>query len=158
MMIANYGRSAMPSLMGLAGSAEIIKLQQSLANLAVATGRPEFAPGRTDGVLDDATMAGVAAAVSVAANELPSWLATALQIALVGGAATQTAKNYVSQYAAQLSVAFNTAAVKYKKAPVPVAPTPAVFVTPWFKTWWGITGIVVGGLFVLRFIFAPRAQ
>ena len=154
MMIANYGRSAMPTLMGLAGTAEIVKLQQSLANLAQSTQRPEFSPGRTDGVLDDATVAAVASAFSVVANELPSWLATSLQLALIGGSATQVAKNYISQYAAQLAVAFNTAAVKYKTTPVPAA-IPTAIAMPWYQTWWGIGGLIVGGLIVLKYVLAP---
>lgn len=159
MMIANYGHRAMPSLQGLAGSAEIVKLQQSLINLAQATGHPEFNPGRADGVMDDATIVSVAAAFSIAANELPSWLATAMQLALIGGSATSTAKNYVSQYATQLSVAFNAAAIKYRTKPGIPGTTPGTVIataTPWYTTWWGIGGIVVGGLIALKFVLGPR--
>ncbi len=157
MMLANYGRSTLPMLAGLGGTAEIARMQQSLVNLAQATGHPEFVPGRVDGVLDDNTMVAIAAAMSVVANELDGWLSTAIQLALVGGASTSTAKSYISQYAPQLSVAFNAAAIKYKQtptAPVPV-PTTAIAV-PWYTTWWGIGGIIIGGVIVLKFVLGPR--
>lgn len=162
MLIANYGTSALPMLMGLGGTAEITKLQQSLVNLAQATNRPQFNPGRIDGVLDDATMIAVSAAFSVAANELPSQLSTVVQLALIGGSATTTAKNYIGQYATQLAVAFNAAALKYKQAAVPAVPMPMPSGTaPWYTTWWGIGGMIVGGLVVLKFVLgpsSPRAQ
>lgn len=157
MILANYGRfGAAPSLQGLAGTAEIVKLQQSLVNLAASTNKPQLNPGRTDGVLDDATMACVASAFSYAANELPGWLATPLNLALIGGSGTSTAKSYVGSYAAQLSVAFNAAAVKYKSSSVPAPTAPIATATPWYKTPWGIAGIIVGGLIVLKFVLAPR--
>lgn len=159
MMIANYGRSAMPMLMGLAGTAEIAKMQQALANLAQATGKPQFNPGRSDGVLDDATMVAVAAAVSVAANELPDTLGSVVQLALIGGATTSTAKNYVNQYASQLSVAFNAAAVKYKVNPPAPTVYPIATATPWYTTWWGVGGLIIGGIVALKFLLGPsRAQ
>lgn len=157
MMIANYGRSTLPMLMGLGGTAEITKLQQSLVNLAQATNKPQLNPGRVDGVLDDATMASVASAFSYAAGELPSTLSSVVQLALIGGSGTSTAKNYVSQYATQLSVAFNAAAIKYRTAPP--ATTPVVVPTAsgaWYTTWWGIGGIILAGALAFKFFLAPR--
>lgn len=157
MLLANYGRSTVGMLAGLGGTAEVTKLQQSLVNLAQATGHPEFMPGRTDGQLDDATMVAIAAALSIASNELPGYISTALNLAMIGGAGTTTVKNYVSQYATQLAVAFNAAAVKYRKAPPAPAPTtPIVVSAPWYTTWWGIGGLIIGGVVVYKFLFASK--
>lgn len=155
-MLANYGRSTLPMLMGLGGSAEITKLQQALVNLAQSTNKPQLNPGRTDGTLDDATMACVASAFSYAANELPSTLSSVVQLALIGGSATSTAKNYVTQYASQLAVAFNAAAIKYRTAPPPAVVYPTVTAGTWYTTWWGVLGLVVGGAFALKWILGSR--
>lgn len=155
-MLANYGRSTLPMLAGLGGTAEITKLQQALVNLAQSTNKPQLNPGRVDGVLDDATMACVASALSYAANELPSQLSSVVQLALIGGSATSTAKNYVGQYASQLSVAFNAAAVKYRTAPPPPVMMPGTATGAWYTTWWGIGGLIIGGAFVLKYLLGSR--
>jgi len=157
MMLANYGRSTLPMLAGLGGTAEITRMQQALVNLAQSTNKPQLNPGRVDGVLDDATMSCVASALSYAANELGGTIGNVLQLALIGGSATSTAKNYVGQYASQLAVAFNAAAVKYRTAP-PAATAPVVVASQsaWYTTWWGIGGLIIGGAFVLKFILGSR--
>lgn len=157
MMLANYGSSTMPMLMGLGGTAEITKMQQALVNLAQSTNKPQLNPGRVDGVLDDATMSCVASAFSYAAGELPSTLSSVVQLALIGGSATSTAKNYVTQYASQLAVAFNAAAVKYRTAPpVPVVMPGVGTSGAWYTTWWGIGGLIIGGAFALKYILGSR--
>lgn len=106
----------------LAGSPAVEQLQRALVNLAIATNRPQINPGQVTGVVDDNTMVAINAASGILTEELPSWLYLAMQTAMIAGSTTAAAKKYVEQYAAQLTIAANTAAVKYKTAaPIPTA-------------------------------------
>lgn len=137
----------------LAGSASVEQLQQALTNLAIATGRPAINPGKVTGVVDDQTMVAINAGMGLLTEELPNWLFLALQAAMIVGATSSTAKKYVEQYAAQLTIAANTAAVKFKTT-TPVVPTTFVaqptglfatlFPVGWYtRPSWG--WLVVGG-------------
>ena len=172
MLIAGLSRSNLhgPTFLdgaGLNGNASIESLQRALLNLSIATQRPAINPGPIDGVVGGQTMAAVNAALGLLTEELPSWLYLALQAAMMVGADTAQAKQYVAQYAPQLTIAANTAAVKYKTAgPAPTAPAmvPAetgffstLFPTGWYKRpslGWVLIGI--GGLaFYKLFLASP---
>jgi hypothetical protein len=105
----------------LAGTPSVEQLQRALINLAIATNRPAINPGSVSGTVDDATMAAINAAIGILTEELPTWLYLGLQAAMLAGSMTAAAKKYVEQYAAQLTIAANTAAVKYKTA-APITP------------------------------------
>lgn len=98
----------------LAGSASVSTLQTALLNLAMVTGRPAISPGVASGTVDTATMASIAAASGLITAELPSWLAIAMEVAMVAGSGTTTAKKFVEDHATEFTIAVNTAAAKYK--------------------------------------------
>jgi hypothetical protein len=148
----------------LLGPNEIENLQRALINLSVATQRPAI-NAKITGVVDDQTMTAVSASLGLLTEELPSWLYLGLQAAMVAGTMSTTVKNYVGQYATQLTLAANTAAVKYKAnppAPVPTAPVAVGFFAPgWYKTPKGIfliIGVLVGGWWIVNKITQPRAK
>lgn len=138
----------------LAGSPSVEQLQRALTNLAIATNRPAINPGVVSGVVDDNTMVAVNAALGILTEELPSWLYLALQTAMIAGSTTTAAKKAVEQYAAQLTIAANTAAVKFKTTMPPAPPVPVsssifdkLFPTGWYtRPSWG-WAIVLLGLF-----------
>lgn len=138
----------------LAGSPAVETLQRSLVNLAIATNRPQINPGQITGVVDDNTMVAINSAMGILTEDLPSWIYLALQTAMIAGSTTAAAKKAVEQYAAQLTIAANTAAVKYRTAPLPAAPVPitasifdSLFPVGWYtRPSWGWL-IVLGGLF-----------
>lgn len=166
-----------PSLGGhLAGDPNIETLQRALTNLALASGRPAINPNGITGTLNDATMAAVSSALGIITEELPGWLYLALQAAMIAGSTTSKAKQIVTQYASQLAMAANAAAVKmrpmgnssvaifqpqYAAQPVPTAMSflQSVFGSPWYKSPLGI-GLIALGLFGFYkfFIAAPKAQ
>lgn len=160
----------------LGGDPSVQQLQQALVNLAIASGRPAINPGPVDGVMNDATVGAVAASLSIITEELPSWLYLALQAAFIAGSMTSKAKQIVTQYASQLTIAANTAAVKLRssggKGSMQTGwsstgyETPAAqnFVTnilspDWYKTPIGI-GVIALGLFAIYkfFIAAPKTN
>mgnify|MGYP001583107801 CR=1 FL=1 len=148
-------------------SVPIAKLQGELHKLAEATHNPAIDPKEYAGLLvnglpTDKTMAAVAAAHTVLNHKLPSWASFAISVALGLGASTTQAKTVVLQYAEQLRLAAIAATISapyYTKPPEVVAPeTPSIFATtgPWYKTWWGIGAMVVGGVGVISLITARR--
>lgn len=147
--------SIMPSslpveLMGpmLQGPAEVKSLQTALKNLSVATQRPDIDPGTIDGTVGAQTVQSVIAAQTLLSAELPSWAFVALQAALAAGAMTSKAKEAVAAAAVPLTVAANTAAVKFKKPTLPVPAGIASFFGPgWYKTPFGML-LIAGGVFV----------
>jgi hypothetical protein len=147
----------------LMGASEIENLQRALINLGVATQRPAITCKIT-GVMDDATMMAVNAGLGLLTEELPSWLYLALQGVMVAGSTNATAKKYTGQYATQLTMAVNTAAVKFKVAPVvtpPVytAPTIVGFFAPgWYKTPIGMALIAVAAFVGYKFFIAPAPK
>jgi len=151
-----------PQLMGpmgsLGGKAEVENLQHALTNLAIATQRPQINPGPVTGVINDATMTAVSAGLGLLSEQLPTWAYLALQAAMIAGIQTTAAKDAVASAATQLTVAANTAAVKYKvQAPPTMALTPAGFFAPgWYKTPMGMGLIAVVAFLVYRYVIAPK--
>lgn len=141
---------------GLGGKAEVEGLQTSLRNLAVATQRPDIDPGPITGVVDARTVTAVVAAQSLLSKELPSWAFLALQAALAAGAMTSIAKEGVEKAAIPLTIAANTAAVKYKVNPAlyPMPTTTGFFVPGWWKTPFGIALLAAVGLVGYKLFFA----
>lgn len=164
-----------PSLGGhLAGDPNIETLQRALTNLAIASGRPAINPNGITGTLNDATMAAVSSALGIITEELPGWMYLALQAAMIAGSTTSKAKQIVTQYASQLAMAANAAAVKLRPSSSNVAifqPAAVVTLSPqptfwqsafgpvWYKSPLGIGLIALGLLgFYKFFIAAPKAQ
>lgn len=109
----------------LAGSAAVERMQVALKALAAVRKRPAIDPGVVSGEVDDPTMIALNAALGILAEELPAYVYLPLQGAFIAGGTTSYAKNLVTQYAAQLTIAINTATTKYKMS----HPTQAVVVT-----------------------------
>jgi len=136
------------TLRGLAGSADVENLQRALANLAIATNRPQINPGNADGVVGDRTVSAVIAGMDLMTEHLPTWAFLAIQAGLAAGAMTSQAKGIVTQFAAPLTVAANTAAQKFKVNPTGGALIPAnqgFFAPGWYKTPAGIALLIIVG-------------
>jgi hypothetical protein len=132
-------------------------LQTALNNLGRATQRPQIACPVT-GKVDDATVAAVVAGMGILTEQLSTWQYLALQAAFVAGSATSKAKEAVAIAAPQLTIAANTAAVKYGKVN-PVAVGPLGFFAPgWYKTPAGLLLIGVGGFLFYKFVIAKPAK
>lgn len=145
----------------LRGTTEVNNLQQALINLSVATQRPAI-NCRITGTVDDQTATALSAALGLLTEQLPSWLYLGLQGALVFGASSTTVKEYIASYATQLTIAANTAAVKYKTNPPPVlVPTTTqtgFFTAGWYKTPLGLF-LIAAALFAGYKIFlSPPAK
>lgn len=155
----------MANFRGLEGSAIIETLQRALANLAVAANRPGSNPGPITGVVNDATMVALSDAINLYGEELPDTLYLLLQAGLIAGTTSAKAKAVVTKYAAPLTIAINTAAIKAKPAAVPdaaMAPTtPGVFDTLFAPGWYmrpSLGLLIVGlGAFVGYKLLAPSA-
>lgn len=147
----------------LMGTSEIENLQRALANLATATQQPAIS-AKVTGIVDDQTMTAVAAALGLLSKELPSWAYLGLQGIMALGVTNATAKKTVGEYATQLTLAANTAAVKFKVAPTaPTAPivvaSPGFFGPGWYKTPIGlllIAGLLLAGYKL--FLAKPAAK
>lgn len=138
----------------LMGPSEIENLQRALNNLGVAVQQPAITC-KVTGTLDNQTMTAISASIGHLTKELPSWLFLGLQGAMAFGAASDTAKKYIGQYATQLTVAVNTAAVRFKTTPPPFVPASvqAGFFAPgWHKTPLGLA-LIVGGLITAFFAY-----
>lgn len=149
----------------LAGSASVTQLQQALKGLAAVRSRPAIDPGSTSGTVDDATMVALNAALGIIAEELPNYVYLPLQGAFAVGGTTAYAKNLVTQYAPQLTVAVNTAATKYRMSHPATTPAPVVATLPttnmwagWYKTPWGIAGLAIGALVLYKLLLAKPAK
>lgn len=159
----------------LMGSGEVENLQRALTNLAVATGRPASNPGPITGEVTDATMTALASSIGLLTESLPAEVYLPLQGAFAFGATSATAKKIVGQYATQLTVACNTAAVKFKNntgsAPGktitagnsgtilmpstgPMASISQFFAPGWYKTPFGLLLIAGSAYLTYRFLFA----
>jgi len=160
LLTGNHGNYlGAPGLAGLAGKAEVENLQRALTNLSIATQRPAINPGAVTGVMNDATVTAVSSAMGLLTEELPSWLYLALQAAMIAGASTSQAKQYVEQYATQLTIAANTASVKYKvNTPVPTQQPQIVgfFAPGWYKTPFGMLLIGGAAFLIYYFVIKPR--
>lgn len=147
----------------LDGPSEIENLQRALINLSIATQRPAINTQVT-GTVTDSTMLALSAALGLLTEELPSWLYLGLQGATMFGATNSTAKKYVGEYATQLALAINTAAVKYKQTPpvpappAPVATQPSFFAPGWYKTPIGVALIAVVAFVGYKLLIAPSKK
>lgn len=153
----------------LMGTAAIEQLQQALKSLAQVRSRPAIDPGPITGVVDDALMVSLNAALGILAEELPSYVYLPLQAAMIAGATTAYAKGLVTQYAPQLTIAVNTATTKYRMShpstpAAPTAPTTLptttnafaeLFSAGWYKKPWGIALILLGAFGVYKLFIAP---
>jgi len=160
----------------LAGSATVEQLQRALKGLAEVWNRPAIDPGTVTGVVDDATMAALTAALGILTEELPSTVYLALQGALIAGSTTSYAKNLVTQYAPQLTIAINTAITKKKQRiaaqqpttttttvttppitiPTSTNPFAQLFAPGWYKQPFGIALIAIAAFGVYKLFLAPR--
>lgn len=176
MVNPTHGLRGPSFLNGLNGNANIETLQRALTNLAISSGRPAINPGPITGDLNDSTMVAISAAHGLITEELPSWMYLALQAAMMVGATNSTAKSYVAQYAPQLTIAVNTAAVKFKQqAPSsntatlympdgglpgaqPVGVFASLFPIDWYKRpTWGLALVLIGAFgFYKYFLAAPK--
>lgn len=144
----------------LLGTNEIEGLQRALINLSVATQRPSINTKIT-GVMDDATMASISEALGLLTQELPNWLYLGIQAVMIAGVTSATAKKYIGEYATQLTLAANAAAVKYKiNPPAPVTPTASAqvgfFAPGWYKTPLGLIFIAAAAFAGYKLFVAPR--
>lgn len=173
MVNPTHGLRGPSFLNGLSGNANIETLQRALTNLAISSGRPAINPGPITGELNDSTMVAVSAAHGIITEQLPSWMYLALQAAMMVGATNSTAKSYVAQYAPQLTIAINTAAVKYKQQPPtsgnaiwngPITvQQPSIFASlfpvDWYKRpTWGLALVLVGAFGFYKFFLAAPAK
>lgn len=137
---------------GLSGTSEIQALQTALTNLATATGRPQINPGKVDGVVGTGTVMAVIAATDLLSEQLPTWAFLTLKAATAGAAVSKTvtaeAKKGIETLAVPLTIAANTAAVKFKQTPVVVPVASSGFFGPgWYKTVPGML-LIAGVAFV----------
>lgn len=160
-MLLSMPTSLPVELMGpmLQGPAEVKSLQQALKNLSVATQRPDIDPGPIDGTVSPQTVQSVIAAQTLLSAELPSWAFVSLQAALAAGAMTSKAKEAIAAAAVPLTVAANTAAVKFKKPGVMMPTGVASFFAPgWYKTPFGIALILATAFVGYKLFFAPPTK
>jgi hypothetical protein len=148
----------------LMGSPAVETMQRALVNLAIATNRPQINPGTVTGVVDDNTMVAINSGMGILTEDLPSWLYLSLQAAMLAGSTTAAAKKAVEQYAAQITIAANTAAVKYKTTmppPAPITTTGSIF-DSLFPTGWyarpslGWLIVLGGGFGAYKLFFAKK--
>lgn len=150
--------------LAVGGNTAVQRLQQSLAQLAIAVNRPAINPGPADGLVNQQVMMAIVQAFNILAEKLPTEAKYALQIALLAGSLSSQAMNLVKAYADILNVAAQAAIMRYSQtpnAPVPTPPGPTspqtpivpyvpytpppprqpVQATPWYKTTGGMVGI-----------------
>lgn len=164
MLLTHTQSRGMFGLADLASSASVQQLQQALVNLAISTGRPAINPGAVTGEMNDQTVVAVSSAMGLLTEELPSSVYLILQAGLLVGSATTQAKKLVEQYAPQLTIAANTAALKFHQQPpaVPVVVQPQtsffgnLFAPGWYKTPFGMVIIGVGAFAIYKLFLAPR--
>jgi hypothetical protein len=149
-------------------SIDLKALQTALVNLSAATHNTAINPGTPSGALynglpDDKTMGAVAAAMGLIGPKLPTWANVSLSVAFGLGVSTDKAKQLVLDYSTYLkdaAIAATITAPYYTKPEAPAqAQIPSVFATsgPWYKTWWGIGAIAIGGLGFLSLLASRRA-
>jgi len=156
----------------LRGDANVEKLQRSLQNLSQALQRPAIFCQIT-GVMDDQTMMSISAALDPITEQLPSSVFVALKGAMMIGETTDTAKQFATQYAVQLSTACDAAAVKFKTqsqsvamtfnppgavAPTSTNPFATLFPVGWYKQPWGMALIALGAFAIWKLFFAAPTK
>ncbi len=144
-------------LMGpmLQGPTEIKALQVALKNLSIATQRADIDPGPADGEVNNQTVQSVIAAQTLLSSQLSSWEFISLQAALAVGSMTTQAKSAVAAAAPALTVAANTAAVKYRTAgPMMPSPFGSFFGPGWYFTPMGMLLIAATAFVGWKLFFA----
>lgn len=160
MLTLSYGGGS--SLSGV-GSPQVQKLQVALKNLALVTGKPIIDPGDADGIVGLKTINAVVASMGLLTKHLGSvgGLLSA-GLAIYGIADQAKATQLITQYASQLETAARGAAVAISQGQQsPELPAPGAMViapVPWFKTWWGMGALAVGGVGLLAVLLAPRRE
>jgi hypothetical protein len=101
--------------------------------------------------------------MSLIGPKLPTLARGALAIALGVGATTDRAKKAVLDYADALRkavIAATIVAPHYVKPGETATEDKSIFATtgPWYKTWWGIGAMVIGGLGVVSLISASMRE
>ena len=145
-----HGRSPL-SLSGFGAATDptqIVGLQTSLANLAIATQNSLLDPGPITGTLTDGTMLALALAMTMIAPQLPGLPRAALDLALLAGSTTTLAKNATGQYAPQLTAAINATTSDLIASQVQATtPVDTGFFQPgWYLQPYGIAVLVGAGI------------
>lgn len=150
---------------GATGWPQIRSMQEALTALSQVTGNVNINPGSTNGFADTRTTTAVIASLGVIGKFLGSTTAGLIQAtaAIYSIADPEHLHGLILQYAPRIEQAARAAAIAYTQggavpapAPGPAVPTlPPTGATPWYKTWWGIGGIAVGGIGLLAIILAP---
>ena len=128
----------------------VAALQQALARLAVASGRPEINPGPATGVMNVQTMVAVASSFDIVGAELPWYGRYSLQGVLLLGASTDMARTQVTNYAQQLAIAADAAALKVRPK---TSGLPFNIPVDWYTTPEGLAFIVLAGFVGYRMFF-----
>jgi len=147
-------------------SASVKSMQQALSTYAQGTGFTAANPGKVDGIVGAQTVNAVIAVLPLLPG-MPSEIKT---LAVLGPiifsdpSALAKAKGFVTQHSGKIRdgvIGLAAYQVITGNAPKPgitqlqpllvtaVQPggsyTPGISSTPWYKTWWGIGGMVLGG-------------
>jgi len=137
-------------------NADISQLQTALKELARVTGRAGIDPGEATGIMNDATMRGIASAGSLITDELPSWLYVSLQAALFAGSSSSFAQKQVTSFAHPIAAAVELATARYvSKHPQQGGsgmPDTMIAEDPWYKTPIGIGGIALGAFLAWKLL------
>jgi peptidoglycan hydrolase-like protein with peptidoglycan-binding domain len=131
-------------------------LQNALKGLSKATGNPGIDPGPVDGLVGPKLRNAVSQSMSyisgASSSSAISGIAALFGIAgLLAPAATVDQAIFAQSLT--LASAVNIATARYANAPNTGAgagagtiPPPAAKVTPWYATWWGAGGLILGGV------------
>jgi len=152
------GLSALPA----GYSSQYQAFQQALVSLSNALGDSRINPGSTDGILDNglpsnATMGALVAALPHLKSKLGTATTTILTLALAFGASTTKAKTTVRDYMATLTGAINAVAAVAAGSGGGSTSTAIALNTPWYKTWWGAGGLVLGAVGLIWLISSRRS-
>ena len=151
--------------MAIIPSASVKSMQQALSTYAQGTGFTAANPGKVDGIVGAQTVNAVIAVLPLLPG-MPSEIKT---LAVLGPiifsdpSALTKAKGFITQYSGKIRdgvIGLAAYQVITGNTPKPgitqlqpllvtaVQPggyVPGVSPTPWYKTWWGIGGMVLGG-------------
>lgn len=147
--------------MAIIPSAAVKSMQQVLATYAQGTGFSAANPGKIDGIVGQQTVSAVIAMVPLLPG-LPSevkTLAALGPIVFTSTSALNSAKAFITKNASKIRdgiiglAAYQT--IMGKTPGVPIQPLtvtalpPGGYIgpsaTPWYKTWWGVGGLILGG-------------
>lgn len=139
----------------------VAKLQVALAALAQVSGKPIINPGAPTGYVGPMTVNAVVASMGLLTKHLGG-IGGALSagLAIYSIADQAQAAALITQYASQLEQAARAATLAIaqgQQSPTPEAGplVPVTLAVPWYKTWWGISALAVGGVGLLALLLAP---